>query len=101
MKIVTGLLVVAICCSLPAVAQLVLTKDASGKPKYSLFVPESKVVDAATFVKKAELGLKIKLPQMVELNLPEEFTKAKNMCPFLTAPKPSLELDGERTSNET
>ena len=101
MKIVTGLLVLALWCSVPAKAQLVLTKDASGKAKYSLYVPESKVVDAATFVKKAELGLKIKLPQMVELNLVEEFTEAKNMCPFLKAPKPSLELDGERTSNET
>lgn len=101
MKIVTGLLVMSLCCSLPVFAQLVLTKDASGKPKYSLFVPKSKVVDAASFVKKAELGFKMKKPVMVKLNLLEEFIKAKNMCPFLKAAKPSLELDGERTSNET
>src|SRR5829696_7089941 len=101
MKILTGFMVMTLCCSLPALAQLVMTKDASGKTKYSLFVPKSNVVDAATFVKKAELGLKIKKPAMVKLNLLEEFISAKNMCPFLKAPKPSLELDGERTSNET
>jgi hypothetical protein len=101
MKILTGLMVVTLCSSLPAAAQLVMTKDASGKTRYSLFVPKTTVVNAATFVKKAELGLKMKMPAKVELNLLEQFITAKNMCPFLKAPKPSLELDGERRSNET
>lgn len=83
----------------PAFTQLVITKDASGKSKYSLYVPKSNIIDAASFVPKAALALQIKKPANVQLDPLAQLTKAKNTCPFLKAPKPSLELDGERISN--
>lgn len=101
MKILTGIMVMTFWFCLPAFSQLVLTKDASGKTKYSLFVPKSKVVDAASFVAKAELAFKIKKPDFVQLDPLAQLNKAKSMCPLLKAPKPSLELDGERMNNES
>ena len=42
---------------------------------------------------------KIKMPTMVQLDLAAQMRKIKEQCPYLVAQKPTLELEGERNSN--
>jgi len=88
--------IIALLWTPSVIAQLTIIQDKDGHSKIALKLPDSKIVPAASLVKKATLATPFQKPEPVRLDLERQFQQLNERCPIVQDEKTALHLTGER-----